>query len=82
MPLKSIAGINTELKERRQSNLFDFLPEGKQYILTLITDGNHDKNLTSRYRVVDKNSIVEVILLGRGGVCWFIKTNSINKMPG
>jgi alpha-glucosidase len=68
-----IAGINAEVKEKRQSILFDFLPDGKQYILTLISDGDHDKVLASKYLVVDKSSTVEVKLLRRGGFAGSLK---------
>lgn len=62
-----IAGINAEDMEKKQTILFPFLPEGKQYRLTLITDGDHDKDLASQYQVVNRSSIVNVSLLRRGG---------------
>ena len=62
-----IGGINAELREKRKSIKFDFLPEGIKYKLTLITDGKHDKDFSTQYSVVDKTSAVEVRLLRRGG---------------
>jgi hypothetical protein len=62
-----IAGINAEDMEKKQTILFPFLPEGQQYRLTLITDGDHDKDLASQYQVVNRSSIVNVSLLRRGG---------------
>lgn len=68
-----IAGINAEQVEKKQAVLFHFLPEGKRYKLTLITDGSHDKDLASQYLVVDRNSIVNVALLRRGGFAGSLK---------
>ena len=68
-----IAGVNAENIEKSQTLLFHFLPEGKQYKLTLITDGDHDKDLVSQYRVVNRNSIVNVALLRRGGFVGTLK---------
>jgi alpha-glucosidase len=68
-----IAGINSEDMEKKQTILFPFLTEGKQYKLTLITDGKHDKDLASQYLVVTRNSIVNVALLRRGGFAGSLK---------
>lgn len=62
-----IAGINGEDMEKKQTILFPFLPEGKQYKFTLIADGKHDKDLATQYQVVNRNSIVNVAFLRRGG---------------
>ncbi len=62
-----IGGINAELKEKRRTIKFDFLPDGTKYKLTLIADGKHDKDFSTQYLVVDKTSAVEVRLLRRGG---------------
>lgn len=68
-----IAGINSENIEKTQALPFHFLPEGKRYKLTLITDGNHDKALRSQYIVVDKTSTVTISLLRRGGFVGSLK---------
>jgi len=62
-----IGGISAELRERTKTVSFDFLPEGIKYKLTLITDGKHDKDLATKYLVVDKSGTVDVKLLRRGG---------------
>jgi alpha-glucosidase len=62
-----IGGISAERRERTKTISFDFLPEGIKYKLTLITDGKHDKDLTTKYLVVEKSGTVDVILLRRGG---------------
>jgi alpha-glucosidase len=62
-----IGGISSERIERTKTIKFDFLPEGKKFKLTLITDGKHDKDLATRYMVVDKSSSVDIKLLRRGG---------------
>ncbi|MDP4208863.1 MAG: glycoside hydrolase family 97 catalytic domain-containing protein [Bacteroidota bacterium] len=62
-----IGGINAENKEKRKKLLFDFLPEGVKFKLTLIMDGIHDKSFATQYMVVDKTSSVDVKMLRRGG---------------
>jgi alpha-glucosidase len=62
-----IGGISAERRERTKTISFDFLPEGIKYKLTLITDGKHDKDITTKYLVVEKSGTVDVILLRRGG---------------
>jgi alpha-glucosidase len=62
-----IGGISAELRERTKTISFDFLPEGVTYKLTLIADGNHDKDFNTQYMVVDKSSSLNVKLLRRGG---------------
>ncbi len=62
-----IGGISSERFERTKTLKFNFLPEGKKYKLTLITDGKHDKELATQYLVVDKSSTIAVKLLRRGG---------------
>lgn len=68
-----IGGINAEMREKKHTIKFDFLPEGMSYKLTLITDGNHDKDLSSQFLVVDKSSKVDVKLLRRGGFAASLK---------
>lgn len=62
-----IGGISSERFERTKTLKFNFLPEGKKYKLTLISDGKHDKDLATQYFVVDKSSTFDVKLLRRGG---------------
>ena len=62
-----IGGISGELRERTKTLSFDFLPEGLKYKMTLISDGNHDKDLATKYIVVDKSYTIDVRLLRRGG---------------
>ena len=63
-----IGGINAEARQDKNKTLrFDFLPEGKKYKLTLITDGKHDTVFSTQYSIVDKNSEIEVKILRRGG---------------
>lgn len=62
-----IGGISSERFERTKTLKFNFLPEGKKYKLTLISDGKHDKDLATQYLVVEKSSSVDVKLLRRGG---------------
>jgi hypothetical protein len=63
-----IGGINAEVRREKTKTLkFDFLPEGVKYKLTLIADGEHDKEFSTQYFVVDKTSTVDVKMLRRGG---------------
>ena len=68
-----LGGISSERFERTKTLKFDFLPEGKKYKLTLITDGKHDKDLATQYFVVDKSSTVDTKLLRRGGFAASLK---------
>jgi alpha-glucosidase len=79
-----IAGINAEIKEKQKDISLDFLPEGPNYKLTLIADGDHDKALFTRYIVVDNKGSVNIRMLRRGGFAGVLtpiyqtnKTNSI-----
>lgn len=62
-----IGGLNGENKEKTKTLNFDFLPTGKKFKLTLITDGKHDTDFSTQYLVVDKNDSIEVKVLRRGG---------------
>lgn len=62
-----IGGINGEDNEKGKTLKFDFLPNDVKYKITLITDGEHDKDFVTQYLVVDKTSSVDVKLLRRGG---------------
>jgi hypothetical protein len=69
-----IGGINAESRsEKRRTLNFNFLPEGVKYKLTLISDGQHDKEFSTKYMVVDKSSSVEVKMLRRGGFAASLK---------
>jgi alpha-glucosidase len=68
-----IGGINGEGIEKTRTLKFNFLPEGVKYKLTLISDGRHDKVLTTQYLVVDKSGEVDVKLLRRGGFAALLK---------
>ena len=62
-----IGGISAERYPENKTLTFSFLTENVKYKLTIIADGEHDKELATQYLVVDKSSIVKVKLLGRGG---------------
>ncbi|MGA2407802.1 MAG: glycoside hydrolase family 97 catalytic domain-containing protein [Bacteroidales bacterium] len=62
-----LGGLNAERFEKTKILKFDFLPEGANYKLTLISDGKHDKEFATQYIAVDKSSSVSVKLLRRGG---------------
>lgn len=62
-----IGGLSGERFERTKTLKFEFLPEGARYKMTLISDGNHDKEFATQYIVVDRTSSVSVKLLRRGG---------------
>ena len=55
---KATNGTLEELMPKREKKAktlkFDFLPEGTKYKLTLIADGEHDKEFSTQYLVVDK----------------------------
>ena len=69
-----IGGINAEVRREKTKTIkFDFLPEGVKYKLTLIADGEHDKEFATQYMVVDKSSTVEVKMLRRGGFAASLK---------
>jgi hypothetical protein len=62
-----IGGISGENKEKTKTLKFGFLPDNSNYKLTLISDGNHDKDFKVQYLVVNNSSVVEVKMLRRGG---------------
>jgi hypothetical protein len=69
-----IGGINAEARLDKNKTLnFNFLPKGKKYKLTLITDGKYDTDFSTRYLIVDKNSEIEVKMLRRGGFVAILK---------
>ena len=62
-----IGGINAALTEKDKKIKLDFLTMGIKYKLTLITDGEHDKDFKTSYMLVDKSAIIDVKFLRRGG---------------
>ena len=68
-----IGGINGELREKKKTIKFDFLPDNIRYKLILIADGKHDKAFDTQYLVVDKSSTVDIRLLRRGGFAASLK---------
>ncbi len=67
-----IGGLNAESIEKNETIALNFLHAGVKYKLTLITDGEHDKDLATQYSVVDRSSSVSVKLLRRGGFAAFV----------
>jgi hypothetical protein len=73
-----IGGISaSERQEKIKKIKLDFLNEGISYRALIIADGKHDKDFNSQVLVVDKNTIIEVKLLRRGG--FVISLNPIQK---
>jgi hypothetical protein len=68
-----LGGINAEIREKRKTVTFNFLPEGQRYQMTLIADGVHDKAFSTTYLTIDKSSRVDVKLLRRGGFAALLK---------
>jgi alpha-glucosidase len=62
-----IGGLNAELNEKHKTISFDFLPKDVKYKLTLIVDGEHDKEFSTQYKEVGNSSIIDVKMLRRGG---------------
>jgi hypothetical protein len=62
-----IGGISGENIEKTKTLKFGFLLENTDYKLTIIADGNHDKDFKVQYLVVNQSSSVEVKMLRRGG---------------
>ncbi len=68
-----IGGLNSEKIEKNKTLKFDFLTDGVKYKLTLIADGEHDKDFATSYSVVDKYCTVDIKLLRRGGFAASLK---------
>lgn len=62
-----IGGLNSENKEKKLEVNLNFLDSDVKYKLTLIADGEHDKDFSTKYSVVDNESKISVRLLPRGG---------------
>lgn len=69
-----IGGLNSEKIEKKKTIIFDFLPDGVKYKLILIADGEHDKEFSTCYLVVDKSSSIDVRMLRRGGFAAYLKS--------
>jgi alpha-glucosidase len=67
-----IGGINGENIEKTKTLKLDFLPENSNYKLTLIVDGNHDKDFKVQYMAVNNSTSVEIKMLRRGGFVAFL----------
>jgi hypothetical protein len=68
-----IGGLNSEDKEKEQILNLDFLQDGVKYKLTLIADGEHDRDFSTQYFIVDKADSIKVNLLRRGGFAASLK---------
>lgn len=68
-----IGGISGELRVKKKNVKLDFLKPATKYKLTLIADGTHDKEFTTRHIVVDNTSTLDVTMLRRGGFAASIK---------
>ncbi len=68
-----LGGLNAGNKEKKQTLLFNFLPKNIKFKLTLISDGEHDKDFNTTYMVVDHSSSVDVKILRRGGFAASLK---------
>ena len=68
-----LGAINAEIREKKKTVTFLFLPEGQRYQMTLIADGLHDKAFSTSYLTIDKTSRVDVKLLRRGGFTALLK---------
>ncbi|WP_010663038.1 glycoside hydrolase family 97 protein [Marinilabilia salmonicolor] len=62
-----IGGMNAENEEKNKQVNLDFLNSDTKYKLTLIEDGEHDMDFSTKYSVVDKSSKIDIKLLRRGG---------------
>lgn len=68
-----IGGISADLRERKKTIRFSFLPDGVKYKLTMIADGKHDKEFNTRYMVISNTDSIDVRLLRRGGFAASLK---------
>ena len=62
-----VGGINGEINEKQQKIKLPFLEKGIKYTLTLIADGQNDKEFSTKSLQVDESGTFDVKLLGRGG---------------
>ena len=68
-----VGGVQNQWRDQMYTLKFDFLPEGEQYKLTLISDGEYDQVFSTRYLVVDRSSSVDFRILRRGGFAASLK---------
>ncbi len=68
-----IGGLNAEPFPKIKTLIFNFLPEGVKYKLTLIADGEHDKDFAIQYMVVEKYNSLDIRLLRRGGFVAYLQ---------
>lgn len=68
-----VGGLNAETREKTKKVNFNFLQAGIKYKLTLIGDGEHDKDFSVQHLVVDKSSVIDVKMLRRGGFAACLK---------
>ena len=69
-----VGGLNSDMRRERTKTIkLNFLPEGKNFRLTLIADGKHDTEFSTQYLVVDKSSNIDVKMLRRGGFVMSLK---------
>lgn len=68
-----VGGIHSDRWDKTYELDFSFLPEGKEYKLTLISDGEYDTTFKTQYLVVDNTDTVEFALLRRGGFAASLK---------
>jgi hypothetical protein len=71
-----VGGISGENREKTKKIDLSFLQSGIKYKLTLIADGEHDKDFSVQHLVVDKSSTIEVKMLRRGGFAASLKPMS------
>lgn len=62
-----LAGLNGENKKKKDEIALDFIEANIQYKLSLIADGEHDKDFEMQYFLVEKGSKINVDYLPRGG---------------
>ncbi|MBO9660065.1 MAG: glycoside hydrolase family 97 catalytic domain-containing protein [Chitinophagaceae bacterium] len=62
-----LGSVNGQNREKKKTIRLDFLPEGVKYRMILITDGKHDKQLSTSYRMVQYSDSIDVRQLRRGG---------------
>ena len=62
-----VAGLNGDNKKKKEEITLDFIEANTQYKLSLIADGEHDKDFEMKYFLVEKGSKINVDYLPRGG---------------
>ncbi len=62
-----VGGLSAERSPKSKKVSLGFLKDNTTYKMTLISDGEHDKKLSTQYSVVTKSGTVNAKVLGRGG---------------